>query len=123
MDENRTILTVDDSRTMRELLMASLSDLGFRVVQGVDGVDGLKVLREQSADLIITDLNMPNMDGVGFIEQVRQDPRYRGTPILVLTTETDPLEKDRACRAGATGWILKPFDPVKLAEAIRRVSL
>ncbi|MDB5454225.1 MAG: response regulator receiver protein [Caulobacteraceae bacterium] len=123
MSETRTILTVDDSRTMRELLMASLSELGFRVVQGVDGLDGLEVLRRESADLIITDLNMPNLDGAGFIEQVRQDPRHRGTPILVLTTETDPLEKDRARRAGATGWILKPFDPVKLSEAIRRVSL
>jgi two-component system chemotaxis response regulator CheY len=116
-----TILTVDDSPTMREMLGATLDMLGYRVVQGIDGLDGLEVLEREQPDLIITDFNMPNLDGPGFIERVRQDPRHRGTPILVLTTETDPAEKERARRAGATGWILKPFEPGKLSDAIRRV--
>jgi two-component system chemotaxis response regulator CheY len=119
----RTILTVDDSRTVRDMLKATLVDFGYRVVQAVDGLDGLEVLQREAADVIITDFNMPNLDGPGFIERVRQDPRHRGTPILVLTTETDPGEKDRARRAGATGWIEKPFEPDKLSDAIRRVML
>jgi two-component system chemotaxis response regulator CheY len=117
----RTILTVDDSRTMLEMLRAALSDLGYRVIQAADGLDGLERLEEESPDVIITDFNMPGLDGPGFIERVRQDPRHRGTPILVLTTETGSAEKDRARRAGATGWIVKPFEPAKLSDAIRRV--
>jgi two-component system chemotaxis response regulator CheY len=118
----KTILTVDDSRTMREMLLAALTEMGHRVVQADDGLAGLERLREQSADLIITDINMPRLDGFGFIEEVRRDPRHRATPILVLSTENHLSRKDRARRAGATGWIVKPFDPVKLADAIRRVT-
>jgi two-component system chemotaxis response regulator CheY len=118
----KTILTVDDSRTMRELLLAALTDMGHRVVQAEDGLSGLECLRQQVPDAIITDINMPRLDGFGFIEEVRRDPRYRTTPILVLTTENHASRKDRARRAGATGWIVKPFDPAKLADAIRRVT-
>jgi two-component system chemotaxis response regulator CheY len=118
----KTVLTVDDSRTIRDLLLAALNDMGHRVVQAEDGVQGLERLREQPADVIITDINMPRLDGFGFIEEVRRDPRHRATPILVLTTENHQSRKDRARRAGATGWIVKPFDPAKLAEAIRRVT-
>jgi len=121
---SKTILTVDDSRTMRDMLAMALNDAGFNVVQAVDGEDGLAVLDAHSADVdvIITDINMPRLDGFGFIEEVRRDPRYRATPILVLTTENHGSRKDRARRAGATGWIVKPFDPAKLADAIRRVT-
>jgi two-component system, chemotaxis family, chemotaxis protein CheY len=122
MTKVKTILTVDDSRTMREMLLAALTQMGHRVVQADDGLAGLERLREQPADLIITDINMPRLDGFGFIEEVRRDPRHRATPILVLTTENQVSRKDRARRAGATGWIVKPFDPVKLADAIRRVT-
>ena len=117
-----TVLTVDDSRTMRDMLMLALRDAGFDVVQAVDGVHGLEVLAESAPQVIITDINMPRMDGFGFIEGVRRDPRNRGIPILVLTTESDPTKKDRARQAGATGWIVKPFSPVKLVAAIRRVA-
>jgi two-component system chemotaxis response regulator CheY len=117
-----TVLTVDDSATMRDMLLAALSMLGYRVVQAGDGIDGLAALRNEPADVIITDLNMPRLDGIGFIEHVRKDERYCGTPILVLTTENDPDCKVRAREAGATGWIQKPFDPAKLADAIRRVT-
>jgi two-component system, chemotaxis family, chemotaxis protein CheY len=117
-----TVLTVDDSRTMRDMLMLALKDAGFDVIQAVDGVHGLEVLAASAPQVIITDINMPRMDGFGFIEGVRRDAKNRGIPILVLTTESDPSKKDRARQAGATGWIVKPFSPAKLVDAIRRVA-
>jgi two-component system chemotaxis response regulator CheY len=117
-----TVLTVDDSRTMREMLRVALSSVGYRVVQAEDGVHGLEVLSGEAPAVIVTDINMPRMDGFSFIEEVRSDPRHRGVPILVLTTESDAAKKDRARMAGATGWIIKPFNPTKLVDAIRRVA-
>lgn len=119
---SKTILTVDDSRSMREMLKLALADAGFRVVQAEDGVHGLEVLQNEMPDVIITDINMPRMDGFGFIENVRRTDRHRAVPILVLTTESDAAKKARARSAGATGWVVKPFDPVKLIDAIRRVA-
>ena len=120
---SRTVLTVDDSRTMRDMLLMALTDAGFRVLQAVDGLHGLEMLEtEDSPDVIITDINMPRLDGFGFIQGVRRDARHRATPILVLTTESDSLKKNRAREAGATGWIVKPFNPEKLVEAVRRVA-
>jgi two-component system chemotaxis response regulator CheY len=119
---DKVILTVDDSRTMRDMLMLTLSEAGFKVVQAVDGVHGLEVLQDKAPDVIVTDINMPRMDGFGLIERVRADARLRVIPILVLTTEGSADKKDRARRAGATGWIVKPFDPRKLVDAIRRVA-
>ncbi|CAG4923842.1 unnamed protein product, partial [Acidocella sp. C78] len=118
----KTILTVDDSRTMRDMLRMSLVEAGYRVVQAEDGVHGLEVLQVETPDVIVTDINMPRLDGFGFIEAVRKDATWRTTPVLVLTTEVDPEKKGRAKAAGATGWIVKPFDPVKLVDAIRRVA-
>ena len=119
----KTILTVDDSRTMREMLRRALEASGFNVVQAEDGVHGIEVLQGmQYPDVIITDVNMPRMDGLQFIEEVRSDQSFRAIPILVLSTESDAEKKARARRAGATGWIVKPFDPVKLVDAIRRVA-
>lgn len=118
----KTVLTVDDSRTMREMLKAALSDAGMEVHQAEDGVHGLEVLETCRPDVIITDINMPRMDGFGFIEAVRASAAHRAIPILVLTTESVGEKKDRARRAGASGWIVKPFDPVKLVTAINRVA-
>lgn len=118
----KTVLTVDDSRTMRDLLFITLSEAGYRVVQAVDGVDGLEVLESETPDVIVTDINMPRLNGFGFIENVRRGGRHRAPPILVLTTESDAEKKGRARRAGATGWIVKPFDPAKLVDAVRRVT-
>ena len=119
----KTILTVDDSRTMREMLRRALQDSGFIVVQAEDGVHGLEVLDGMDRpDVIITDVNMPRMDGLTFIEEVRSEQARRVIPILVLSTESDVEKKARARKAGATGWIVKPFDPVKLVDAIRRVA-
>ncbi|HLK23952.1 MAG TPA: response regulator [Caulobacteraceae bacterium] len=120
--EAKTILTVDDSRTMRDMLRLALAEAGFKVVQAIDGAEGLERLASDGADVIITDINMPNLDGLGFIERVRADQRHRAIPILVLTTESEPDMKERARQAGATGWIVKPFNPGKLVDAIRRVA-
>ena len=117
-----TVLTVDDSRTMRDMLKLALSEAGYNVIQAEDGIHGLEVLLGSSPDVIITDINMPRMDGFGFIEGVRRDDTYRAVPILVLTTESDAETKSRARAAGATGWIVKPFDRAKLVDAIRRVA-
>lgn len=117
-----TVLTVDDSRTMRDMLKHSLVAAGFRVLQAEDGIDGLEVLKTENPDVVVTDINMPRLDGFGFIEAVRRDSGRRGMPVLVLTTEADAEKKSRAKAAGATGWIVKPFDPVKLVDAIRRVA-
>jgi len=117
-----TVLTVDDSRTIREMLRLTLTDAGYRVVQAEDGMHGLEVLSGEQPDVIVTDINMPRLDGFGFIEEVRGDPKHRAVPILVLTTESDAEKKNRARMAGATGWIVKPFNPVKLVDAIRRVA-
>ena len=119
----KIILTVDDSRTMRDMLKLALSDAGHTVIQADDGVNGVSVLNDTGLlDVIITDINMPRMDGYGFIEHVRRASAHRATPILVLTTESEPAKKKRARDAGATGWIVKPFNPEKLLAAIRRVS-
>ncbi len=119
---NTKILTVDDSRTMRDMLRLALTSAGYNVVQAVDGLDGLSVLEREEPDLVITDINMPKLDGFGFIEGARRTDKFRVIPILVLTTESDPEKKQRARSAGATGWIVKPFDPVKLVDVIRRVA-
>jgi two-component system chemotaxis response regulator CheY len=119
----KIVLTVDDSRTMRNMLRLALTEAGHTVIEAEDGMHGVEVLESSDAvDVIITDINMPRMDGFGFIENVRRDPRNRSTPILVLTTESEPAKKQRARDAGATGWIVKPFDPAKLVAAVRRVA-
>ncbi|MBM9594385.1 response regulator [Roseitranquillus sediminis] len=118
----RTVLAVDDSRTMRDMLRLALTEVGIKAHFAEDGVHGLEVLEGLEPDAIITDINMPRMDGFGFISAVRKRPEYRGVPILVLTTESAPELKQRAREAGATGWIVKPFDPAKLVRAIDMVA-
>jgi two-component system chemotaxis response regulator CheY len=122
MSQAKTILTVDDSRTMRDMLMMTLTEAGYQVTQAEDGVEGLEKLSGPCPDAIITDINMPRLDGFGFIEKVRADPTRRAVPILVLTTESEAELKDRARKAGATGWIVKPYNPDKLLDALRRVG-
>ena len=117
----KRILTVDDSASMRMLLKASLTKQGFAIETADDGEHGLSRMCELAPDLLITDINMPKMDGFELIEAVRGMPEFRGTPILVLSTEFSDDKKARARSAGATGWITKPFDPDKLGAAIRRV--
>jgi len=119
---NITILTVDDSPSMRALLKHALLGQGHEVHVAEDGLCALDWLNRNIPDLVITDINMPNMDGFGLIEALRSQDRYRDMPILVLSTESSDDKKARAREAGATGWIVKPFDPDKLAAAVRRVT-
>ena len=119
---SKTVLTVDDSRTMRDMLRLALGGAGFTVIQAVDGQDGLKVLPQQPVDVIITDINMPKLDGYGVIRHLRADANYDETPILVLSTESDQKTKEIGREAGATGWLVKPFDPEQLVEIVRQVS-
>ena len=116
------ILAVDDSPSMRMLLRTALTAQGFTVSEAEDGVSALAWLEGNAPDLVITDINMPRMDGFGLIAAVRAEARFRDLPILVLSTESSDEKKAIARRAGATGWIVKPFDPDKLATAVRRVT-
>lgn len=116
------VLAIDDSRTMRNMLTAALHRGGFDVTTADDGLDGLDKLADVAPDVIITDINMPRLDGFGVIEGVRATPAFDNTPILVLTTESGADLKARAREGGATGWIVKPFDERKLVAAIRRVA-
>ncbi|MCU0899768.1 MAG: response regulator [Cypionkella sp.] len=116
------ILAVDDSLTMREMLRQTLTEAGFDVVLAEDGLDALDRLPAADPDLILTDLNMPKMDGFGLIDAVRKGAVSARVPILVLTTESAATLKDRARSAGATGWITKPFDEQSLVSTIRRVA-
>ncbi len=121
---SKRILTIDDSKTMRDMLMLTLAEAGFDVIQAVDGQDGLDVLGKETTpiDVIITDINMPRMDGYEVIRNLRRDPAHKSTPILVLTTESDTDKKNLARDAGATGWMVKPFDPERLVATVRKVA-
>lgn len=116
-----TILAIDDSRTMRTMLEAALTSAGFQVQLAEDGIDGLEKLENLEPAAIITDINMPRMDGFGVIEGVRSNERFATIPVLVLTTESAPELRQRAKSAGATGWIVKPFDREKLVGALRKL--
>ena len=119
----KRILTIDDSRTIRDMLNLTLSEAGFEVIQAVDGEDGIDVLAKQDrVDVIITDINMPKMDGYGVIRHVRGQSRYNGVPVLVLTTESEKDKRNVAKEAGATGWMVKPFDPERLIATINKVA-
>lgn len=117
-----SVLAIDDSRTMRNLLSAALGRVGFDVDLAEDGQEGLQRFAASDPDVVITDINMPILDGFGFIEAARKLSRDRVVPILVLTTETAPELRARARSAGATGWIVKPFNDEKLVWAIERVA-
>ncbi len=117
----KTILIVDDSDSIREVVRFTLENEGYNVLVGVDGKDALKHLNGQTIDLVITDLHMPEMDGIELIKHIRAMPDYERIPILFLTTESQTAKKMEAKDAGATGWIIKPFVPAKLLSAITKV--
>jgi two-component system chemotaxis response regulator CheY len=118
----KTILAVDDSSTIRQMVTFTLKEAGYKVLCAVDGVDALQQTSEQPMDLIITDLNMPNMNGIELIRQVRSLAAYKFVPILMLTTESSPEKKQEGKAAGATGWIVKPFTPEKLVAVVQKVT-
>jgi two-component system, chemotaxis family, chemotaxis protein CheY len=118
---SKTALVVDDSVTMREMVTYTLKEAGFEPLQGTNGQEGLDQLTGQPVDLIITDLNMPVMDGLTFINSVRAKEEYKFTPILMLTTESQQEMKEKGKAAGATGWLVKPFNPEMLLKVIAKV--
>lgn len=116
-----SILAVDDSTSMRQMVSFTLKNAGYKVVEAVDGEDALDKARNHNFDLILTDQNMPRLDGIGLTRKLREHPNFRNTPILILTTESSDHMKQMGRDAGATGWLVKPFDPAKLIEVIRKV--
>ena len=118
----KTILVVDDSASMRQVVGMALKGGGYEVIEACDGKDALSKLGGQKVHLVISDVNMPSMDGIGLVARLRACPSYRLVPIVMLTTESSVEMKQRARAAGATGWIVKPFDPTKLIDAIERVT-
>jgi len=113
------ILAVDDSPSMREMLAAVLRDSGYQVVEAEDGVKALEVAKTSSIDVVLTDQNMPNMDGLSLVKNLRSLPAYQDTPIMMLTTESSDEMKQKGRAAGATGWMVKPFDPDKLVRMLK----
>lgn len=117
----RRILTVDDSATVRQLLKTALAKAGYEVHEAADGLEALSIVRAQQFDLLVTDLNMPKMDGIALIEEVRQLPGNRFLPIIMLTTESQDDIRQRGKSAGASGWITKPFKVEQLLGVVRLV--
>jgi two-component system chemotaxis response regulator CheY len=117
----KCILVVDDSETVRQVLQMSLANAGFDVVEAEDGVDALNKLSGAQVDMLITDLNMPNMDGLELIKKVREEGSHRFTPIVMLTTESSEVKKLAGREAGASGWIVKPFKPEQLLKVVKMV--
>lgn len=117
----KTVLTVDDSTSIRQMVAFTLKAAGYQVVEAADGNAGLRAAQAQQVDLVLTDQNMPGLDGLGLIKALRELPQYRTTPILMLTTEAGDEMKSQGRAAGATGWLVKPFDPPRLLEVVKKV--
>ncbi|MFN0300321.1 MAG: response regulator [Burkholderiales bacterium] len=116
-----TVLAVDDSKSMRSTVALTLRRAGYDVVEAADGGEALDKARQRRFELVLTDQNMPVMDGLGLIRELRLMPEYKSVPILMLTTESSDEMKQQGRAAGATGWLVKPFDPARLIEVIKKV--
>lgn len=117
----KTVLTVDDSASIRQMVAFTLKSAGYNVVEAEDGQAGLDKAKAGAVDLVLTDQNMPRMDGLTLIKNLRGLPNYRSTPILMLTTESSDAMKAQGKAAGATGWLVKPFDPQKLMDVVKKI--
>ncbi len=118
---SKVIMTVDDSASVRQMVSFALKEAGYDVVEAEDGQDALGKLEANPVDMVVTDLNMPNLDGIGFIKSVRANPSYKFMPIIMLTTESQDGKKKEGRSAGATGWIVKPFKPEQLLAVVKKV--
>ena len=118
---NKTILTVDDSTSVRQMVSFTLKEAGYNVVEASDGKDALGKIGGKTIDLIVTDLNMPNMDGIELIKNIRTNSEFKFVPIIMLTTESQNEKKMEGKQAGATGWIVKPFRPEQLVAVAKKV--
>jgi len=116
----KTILIVDDSASIRQMVAFTLKTVGYTVIEAADGADGLVQANTHDIDLVLTDQNMPNMDGITMVKTLRGFPKFASTPILLLTTEHTDEKKIQGKEAGASGWLVKPFDPHKLLEVVKK---
>jgi two-component system, chemotaxis family, chemotaxis protein CheY len=119
----KTIMIVDDSASMRQVISIALRDAGYDLIEAADGKDALSKLDGSKIHLIVSDINMPNMDGISFVKEVKQHPKYKFTPIIMLTTEVNQAKKDAAKEAGAKAWVNKPFQTKTLLDAISKLIL
>ncbi len=117
----QSILAVDDSPSMRKMVAFTLTGAGYHVIEAVDGQDAYEKAQNHKIDLVLADQNMPHLDGIGLTRKLRDHPKFKTTPILILTTESSDQMKQAGRSAGATGWLVKPFDPSRLIEVIRKV--
>ncbi|MCA3069619.1 MAG: response regulator [Rhodocyclaceae bacterium] len=117
----KMILAVDDSASIRQMVVFTLKSAGYDVIEAVDGQDGLEKAKTKAVSLVLTDQNMPRMDGISLVKELRALPQHKSTPILMLTTESSDQMKAQGKAAGATGWLVKPFDPAKLLEVVKKV--
>ena len=118
---SKVIMTVDDSTSIRQMVSFTLTQAGYQVVEAVDGKDAVTKLATATVDMVITDLNMPNMDGVELIRQVRTQGKFKFLPIIMLTTESKDTKKQEGKAAGATGWIVKPFNATQLVDVVKKL--
>ena len=119
----KTIMVVDDSLSIRQVVSIALKQAGYDVIEGVDGVDALAKLTGQKVNLIISDVNMPNMDGITFLKALKSKPEHKFTPVVMLTTESQEAKKKEGQSAGARAWIVKPFQPTQLLTAVEKLIL
>ena len=117
----KTVLSVDDSSSIRQMVAFTLKGAGYEVIEAADGQEGLEKAKMKTVDMVLTDQNMPRMDGLTLIKNLRAMPNYKSVPILMLTTESGDAMKQQGKAAGATGWLVKPFDPAKLLEVTKKV--
>ena len=117
----KVILTADDSASMRQMVSFTIQNAGYEVIEAVDGLDALQKIEGKSIDMVVTDLNMPNLDGIELIKKLRAHPDHKFVPIVLLTTESQAEKKQEGRQAGATGWIVKPFKPEQLVSVIKKV--
>lgn len=120
---SKTVLVVDDSASMRNLVNMTLSDDGFQVIEACDGMDALKKLAGQKIHLVISDVNMPNMDGITFVTEMKKLPAYKFVPVIMLTTEGSDEKKRAGQAAGAKAWVVKPFQPAQMLAGVRKLLM
>lgn len=119
----KTIMVVDDSASLRQVVGIALKGAGYDVLEAVDGMDALAKLRGQKINLVVCDVNMPNMDGITFVKEIKQLPNYKFTPVIMLTTESQEGKKKEGQAAGAKAWVVKPFKPEVLLGAVAKLVL
>lgn len=119
---SKTIMVVDDSSSIRQVVSITLKSAGYEVIEACDGKDALAKLTGQKVHLIVSDVNMPNMDGISLVKEVKQHPQYKFTPIMMLTTESGAAKKEEGKQAGARAWLVKPFQPPALLSAVAKLT-